>query len=464
MIRIYNTLSGKKEELPTLKGKKLRLFVCGPTVYDYSHIGHARTYIFFDFLARYLKKRGYKLFYLQNITDVDDKIIKRAEEEKKDPLKLALHFTREYLKDMKTIGITAVNTYAPATKHIPEIIKQVQALIKKGYVYKIEGDGYYYDISKFADYGKLSRRTTEQAEDGVSRIDESIKKRNKGDFCVWKFSKPGEPTWDSPLGAGRPGWHIEDTAISEKYFGPQYELHGGGMDLKFPHHEAEIAQQEAASGKKPFVKLWIHIGMLTVRGEKMAKSLKNFVTIREYLEKHRAVALRFAFMSHHYKTPVNYEESLINNAESALYRAWSFLGALELVAGHKRQGGKKVPITYYSKEFFAALHDDLNTPRALAALFALINEAGQSEVIFDLSRETTHELKKFITDSFELFQITFPKAKISLEVKKLAVKRELSRKNKQFTLSDTLRKEINALGYIIEDTPLGPFIWPKSFP
>ena len=463
-MRLYNTLSGKKEELPAIKSKKLRLFVCGPTVYDYSHIGHARTYIFFDFLARYLKLKGYKVFYLQNITDIDDKIIERAKSEGKTAAEVGGFFTKAYLEDMRALGIIAVDTYALATKHIPEIIKQVQALIKKGYAYKIEGDGWYFDIKKFPDYGKLSRRTALQAEDAVTRIDESVKKRNKGDFCVWKFSKTGEPTWPTSFGAGRPGWHIEDTAISEKYFGPQYELHGGGMDLKFPHHEAEIAQAEAVSGKKPFVKLWIHTGMLTVHGEKMAKSLKNFLTIREYLEKHSAAALRFAFFSHHYQTPVNYEELLIKDAESALYRAWSFLGALDFVKSHKRQGSRKISLDSYSREFFAGLDDDLNTPRALAVLFVLINEAGQSEKIFDLRRETTQKLKKFITDSFELFQITFPKAKVSSEVKKLAAKRELSRKNKQFTQSDTLRKEINALGYIIEDTPLGPFIWPKNFP
>lgn len=463
-MKIYNTLSGKKEELPAGKGKKLRLFVCGPTVYDYSHIGHARTYIFFDFLTRYLKLKGYKVFYLQNITDVDDKIIERAKNEGKTAAEVGEFFTKAYLDDMKALGVTVVDTYAPATKFIPEIVKQVQALIKKGYTYKIEGDGWYYDISKFSDYGKLSHRTTAQAEDAVTRIDESVKKRNKGDFCVWKFSKTGEPTWSASFGDGRPGWHIEDTAIAEKYFGPQYELHGGGMDLKFPHHEAEIAQAEAASGKKPFVKLWIHTGMLTVHSEKMSKSLKNFLTIREYLEKHSPAALRFAFFSHHYQTPVNYEESLIKNAELALYRAWSFLGALDFVKGRKRQGSRKISIDPYSKKFFSALHDDLNTPMALAVLFVLINESGQSEVIFDLNRETTQKLKKFIADSFEIFQITFPKAKISSEVKKLTLKRELSRKNKQFTQADALRKEINALGYIIEDTPLGPFIWPKSFP
>ncbi|MBI2033949.1 MAG: class I tRNA ligase family protein, partial [Candidatus Liptonbacteria bacterium] len=225
MVRLYNTLSGKKEELPKTSGKKLRLFVCGPTVYDYPHIGHARTYLFFDFLTRFLRFRKYKVSYLQNITDVDDKIINRAKNEGKTAARVSGFFTKAYLEDMKALGVTAVQRYAAATKHIPEIISQVEKLIKKGYVYKIEGDGWYFDISKFKDYGKLSRRTTEQAEDAVSRIEKKKKKRNKGDFCVWKFSKPGEPMWNSPLGAGRPGWHIEDTAISEKYFGPQYELH-----------------------------------------------------------------------------------------------------------------------------------------------------------------------------------------------------------------------------------------------
>ena len=270
MLKIYNTLSGKKEILKPFdatQGEKLKFFVCGPTVYDYSHLGHARTYIAFDIIAKYLKEKGYKVFYLQNITDIDDKIIKRAKEKDITAEKLAKNFEKEYLQDMKSLRIDSVTKYARATDHIKEIIAQIEILKEKGFAYQL-ADGIYYDISKFKNYGKFSRRTVLQAEDGVSRIDESKEKINKGDFCLWKFSKPDEPKWSSLWGPGRPGWHIEDTAITEKYFGPQYDMHGGGKDLIFPHHEAEIAQMEAISGKRPMVKYWIHAGFLTANGKK----------------------------------------------------------------------------------------------------------------------------------------------------------------------------------------------------
>ncbi|MEK7097892.1 MAG: cysteine--tRNA ligase, partial [Patescibacteria group bacterium] len=283
---IYDTLSGEKKPLPETGGKPLRFFVCGPTVYDYIHIGNARTYSAFDTIVRYLRSRKIKVQYLQNITDIDDKIIKRALEEKKHIKTIANFYSRAYKQDMKSLKIISVNKYAPATRYIRQIVKQVQILTEKGLAYKIESEGYYFDISKFPEYGKLSRRTSEQAEDSVSRIDEGINKKNRGDFVLWKFSKQNEPVWKTPLGAGRPGWHIEDTAITEYFFGPQYDLHGGGIDLKFPHHEAEIAQQESASGKKPMVNIWMHAGTLLVRGEKMSKSAGNFITVRDFLKKY----------------------------------------------------------------------------------------------------------------------------------------------------------------------------------
>ena len=274
MIRIFNTLSGKIEPLPHLsRNKPLRIFVCGPTVYDSSHIGHARTYLVFDAFVRFLRANGIKVFYLQNITDIDDKIIARARESRTTPKLVASRFTREHLDDMKHLGITSVNRYARATDFMKEIVKQVERLIAKKFAYLIPGEGYYFEVKKFKDYGKLARRTDMRPEDGVSRIDESIKKRDPRDFCLWKLQKEkDEPAWNTPLGKGRPGWHIEDTAISEKFFGARYDVHGGAIDLIFPHHEAEIAQQESVSGKKPFVKLWMHTGFLIVNGEKMSKS------------------------------------------------------------------------------------------------------------------------------------------------------------------------------------------------
>src|SRR3989344_8690882 len=261
-VKIFNTISHKKEVLKPLKKNRVNLFVCGPTVYDFSHIGHARSYIIIDCFVKYLKKMGFKVFYLQNITDIDDKIILRAKEKEVLPKDLSLAFEKEYLKDMKILSVDSVNKYARATDYIPEIINQVQRLLEKGYAYTLE-DGIYFDTKKFKDYGKLSGRTVLQAEDAISRVDYSQFKKNRGDFCIWKFkNNEKEPSWQSSFGEGRPGWHIEDTAITEKFFGPQYDIHGGGRDLIFPHHEAEIAQMEAVSGKKPMVKYWIHTGFL----------------------------------------------------------------------------------------------------------------------------------------------------------------------------------------------------------
>jgi len=313
MIKLYNTLSRKKEAVRPKSGKKLNLFVCGITPYDQTHIGHARTYIVFDAFVRFLRLKGYKAFYLQNITDIEDKIIKRAKIAKVRPLQLARKFEKEYLNDMKALGILSVSKYARATAHIPEIISQVQRLLEKGYAYEVKGDGMYYNIAKFKEYGKLSGRTIGQAEDAVSRIDESVQKRNKGDFALWKFEVKAEhdPAWLSPWGPGRPGWHIEDTAITEKYFGSQYDLHGGARDLIFPHHEAEIAQMEAISGKKPMAKHWMHSGFLTVKGEKMSKSLGNFITVQEFLKKHSLRALRLLVLKTHYRSPIDYSESIL---------------------------------------------------------------------------------------------------------------------------------------------------------
>ncbi len=471
-IRIFDTLSAKKKILKPSRGSAIRLFVCGPTVYDYSHLGHARTYVFFDFLVKYLRNRGLKVFYLQNITNVDDRIIKRARENGKDPLKLADFFTKEYFRDMKSLGINSVDVYAPATRFIPPIVRQVKTLLKKGYAYKIENDGYYFDISRFPEYGKLSKRTAGQAEDAVSRIDESVRKRNKGDFCLWKLGQKqtitsksfavinGEPLWETSLGWGRPGWHIEDTAISEHYFGPQYDLHGGGLDLKFPHHEAEIAQQEAASGKKPFVEIWLHTGMLYIEGKKMSKSLGNFITIRSALKKYPSSALRFLFLSHHYRSPLDFKKTQIEKVENTLKDVRLFIGKLDFIIKKQKISRRpKLKIKNYSQAFFEALDDDINTPKALAVLFKLFSEA--NKIVFQLNKAAARRIKEFVKKSFSLFGVNFSLPKIPLKIKRLAAEREEFRRNKQFIQSDALRKKIASLGYVIEDTPIGPFLWPK---
>lgn len=456
---IYNTLSGQKENIEKILGgqKKLRLFVCGPTVYDYAHIGNARTYVAFDMIVNYLRSRDIKVFYLQNITDIDDKIIRRASEENISVSALTKKYEGAYHQDEKALGIKSVTKYAPATKYIKQIVSQIQTLIKKGHAYKIEGDGYYFDISTFPEYGKLSKRTALQAEDSVSRIDESVNKKNKGDFALWKFSKPGEPSWKTPLGEGRPGWHIEDTAITEYYFGPQYDIHGGAIDLKFPHHEAEIAQQESASGLKPLVKLWIHTGFLLVNGNKMSKSSGNFITIRGFLEKHSPAVLRYIVASHHYRSPIDYNDKAAEDAEKTLDSLAQFLSKLEKITARKEA---EIKLEAHENKFNAAMEDDLNTAEALATIFSLVNELNPK--MWELGKKDASTVAKWVTEKLKLFGITLAIPRIPLKIRFLAWRRELLRSSEQFTKSDVLRKEIEGLGYTIEDTEQGPFLWLKQ--
>jgi len=465
-MKIYNTLTGRKEKLIKPKGRPLQLFVCGPTVYDHSHIGHGRTYLAFDIFVRYLRFLGWRIFYLQNITNVEDRIIDRARRERKNPLTIARFFEKKYLEDIKSLKITSVNRYARASDFIPQIIRQIQTLKRKGYAYEAK-DGYYFDIAKFSDYGKLSKRTAAQAEDAVTRIDESIHKRNKGDFALWKFVKTKrgrEPAWDTPLGRGRPGWHIEDTAISESFFGPQYDVHGGAIDLKFPHHEAEISQQEAASGRKPFVKIWMHTGFLLVNRKKMSKSLKNFITIRDFLKKYPPEVFRWIVLSHHYRTPMNYTPDLASQARASLQTIQEFLEKLAVIIKHKSpKKSSSLPKSNVSKivkqkeqSLHLALQDDLNTPEALAVIFSLISQFQKN--VWSLPKRNAKIIKEFIESALAIFGLTLRPAKVPKKLQVLARRRELFRHNKQFTQADALRKKIKRVGYDVEDTPFGPFI------
>ncbi|MDE2001305.1 MAG: cysteine--tRNA ligase [Patescibacteria group bacterium] len=459
MVKIFNTMSGAKEDLP--HKDELHLFVCGPTVYDFSHLGHARTYLAFDIITRYLRSRGKKVEYLQNITDIDDKIIERSKTQKISWKRLARDFEKAYKADMKSLGITAVSIYARATDFIPEIVAQVRTLIAKKNAYEIPGDGWYFDLTTFPDYGKLSHRTAAQANDSMSRIDASDKKRNAGDFCLWKFSKKDEPSWKTELGTGRPGWHIEDTAISEKFFGPQYDLHGGAVDLKFPHHEAEIAQQESASGKKPFVRIWMHAGFLLINGEKMSKSLGNFTTIRDFLNRHNADTLRMMIASHHYRSPINYTDELAEQAKASLQRIAHFRARLRLI----RKAGTISPlvengILQAKEKFTKSMDDDFNTPDALAALFELMNSLETS--FWNLTRPEARALEAFYEEMLALLGFSAQKApSVPREIAQKAKEREAFRIHKQFIQSDAIRKELDALGYSIEDTPAGPLVLRK---
>ncbi len=460
-IKVYNTLTEKKEFLPRRSGKPVRFFVCGPTVYDFSHIGHAKTYLAFDVIVRYLRNKKIPVFYLQNITDIDDKIIHRAQQQNKKPVEIAATFTRAYLEDMKKLGVTSVTKYASASKSIPAIQNQISVLIKKGYAYPTSS-GIYFEVKKFSAYGKLSRQNLDALRPGY-RIEIDSEKKDPLDFALWKFKRePHEPSWPSPWGEGRPGWHIEDTAISEKYFGQQYELHGGAVDLKFPHHESEIAQQEAASGKKPFVKIWLHTGFLLINGEKMAKSLNNFITIRDFLAQYSPEVLRFIIVSHHYRSPLDFKPELAMQASQSLFTLKSFCGRLGLARnrGPISTAIKKL-IQTTNQGFDRAMEDDFNTPNALATLFQLTNQT--SPQIWTISKKEAGAIRICIIEKMNVLGFAFKKtAALPKEIQNKAKQRELFRVNKQFTHADALRKELEALGYIIEDTPQGPFVFRKE--
>ncbi|MBU6141986.1 cysteine--tRNA ligase [Patescibacteria group bacterium] len=460
MLQAFNTLSGKKEPLPD--HDPLRLFVCGPTVYDHAHIGHARTYIAFDAIVRYLRARGREVTYLQNITDIDDKIIDRAAQQKTAWKKLVRELERSYHQNMKQLGVTSVSMYARATDFIPDIVKQVQTLIDTGHAYEIPDDGWYFDLSTFPSYGKLSRRTAAQASDGVSRIDTSTNKKNPGDFCLWKYSKPGEPKWKTPLGTGRPGWHIEDTAISEHFFGPQYDLHGGAADLKFPHHEAEIAQQESASGKEPFVRIWMHTGFLLVNGEKMSKSLGNFITINDFLAHHASETLRMLVLSHHYRSPIDYSEAAAAQAASSLAHLRHTLARLALKRKKGSAGNEVTNMLKTAEEkFTAAMDDDFNTPDALGALFSLLNAVEPQ--MWTMSAADAKAISDLLVEKLGILGLGLKKKpRVPAAIMKKAKERESLRSHKQFIQADALREELDTVGYIIEDTLLGPLVLPKE--
>ncbi len=439
MLKIYNTLTRKKETFKPIHKGKINIFVCGPTVYDYSHLGHAKTYVQFDMIVKYLRFKGYEVDYLQNITDLDDKIIRRANESKTDWREVSKKYERAYRKDMKSLGVDSVTKYAKATDYIKDIESQVNRLIEKGYAYKIS-DGWYFDLSKDKDYGKLAGRTSLDAEDSVSRIDENSEKRNKGDFCLWKFSKPGEPVWKSKLGDGRPGWHIEDTAITEKEFGPQYDIHGGATDLIFPHHEAEIAQMESVSGKKPLVRYWMHTGFLNIRKEKMSKSKGNFKTIRDILKVYDKPVIRYFFASTSYRKPIDFSENNLESAKRSIERLKNIVSSL--------RDDKKIN-EKYMKEFEKEVDNEINIPQGLAVLWRFIRD----EKAVGKYRTIKRMEEIFGFDLFKKEGVKIPE-----KIKELSEKREKARKEKKWKEADKIRDEIRKKGYSIEDSENGPEI------
>jgi len=435
-LKIYSTLSRKKELFKPIKKNEVNLFVCGPTVYDYAHLGHAKTYTQFDIIVKYLRHKGYKVFYLQNITDIDDKIIKKANEEKTDWKEIVKKYREAYFQDIKNIGVDSINKYANATDYMLEIISQVKRLIEKGIAYKIS-DGYYFDLTKFKEYGKLAKRKITEKDDAVSRIDENPEKRNSGDFCLWKFKKENEPFWKSELGEGRPGWHIEDTAITEKYFGSQYDIHGGGLDLIFPHHEAEIAQMESISGKKPLVRFWMHTGFLKINKTKMSKSLGNFSTIKDILKKYSLETIRYVFLSTHYRKPLDFSDKILENAKLSCER-------LKNICREIDDDGKINE--KYLEEFEKAMDDDFNFSKALQVLWKIVR---------DEKAEGKYQTIKKIDEVFGLKLLTKEKIKITKEIQKIIEEREKARKSKDWKKADELREALKNKGYYVNDTEHG---------
>ena len=444
---IYSTLTRSKENFETMNKNRVNFFVCGPTVYDDAHIGHGRTYISFDTIKRYLEYSGYAVFYIQNITDIDDKIINRSKESGIPAHDIARKFEKRYIEDMAKLNVTGVNLFARATDHLDEIIDQIQRLIDKGFAYESD-DGVYFEIEKFEEFGKLSNRKVDEME-SHRELAETTKKSEQ-DFALWKKRENvDEPTFPSPWGDGRPGWHIEDTAITEYYFGEQYDVHGGGLDLIFPHHEAEITQMEAVSRKSPMVRYWLHTGFLNVNGEKMSKSLHNFITIRELLKDWDADTFRFFVLSTHYRSPIDFSKDSLHQSEKSLEKIKKFYSAIDVEDSDVESDFEA--LTVAKEEFLGSMDDDFNTPKAIASLFVLINDCKN----IDLSDDDKAAIKSFLDDVSQILGIDFTLEETSAGSDDLFdlitdVRSEL-RAAKQYELSDKIRDELINLGYEISD-------------
>ena len=458
-MKLYNTLTRRKEEFVPLEKGKVKMYVCGPTVYDFFHIGNARPFIVFDVLRRYLEYRGYEVSYVQNFTDVDDKIIRRAAEENSTMQEVSERFIREYFADADRLGIKRATVHPKATEHINEIIDLISRLEKKGLAYTAE-DGVYFDTSKFPEYGKLSKQSLEDLNAGA-RVEVDQNKKNPADFALWKKQKPGEPAWDSPWGKGRPGWHIECSAMSTKYLGETLDIHAGGQDLIFPHHENEIAQSEGASGK-PFARYWLHNGFINIENEKMSKSLGNFFTVRDISRNYDLEIIRFFMLSAHYRNPVNFSREMLEQAKNGLIRLYNAKRDLEHAAENadredmsREEREKAEELEGYRKRFNEAMEDDLNTADALS-------------VIFELVRDINAYIKQGTSAGFAKWALGFlmefagvlgllskQQGRLDQEIEDLVAERERARKRKDWALADKIRDDLKERGIIIEDTPQG---------
>jgi len=459
VLKIYNTLSKKKSSFKPINENKINLFVCGPTVYDFSHLGHGKTYVQFDVIVKYLRKfKKFDVFYLQNITDIDDKIINRAKELGISYIQLSKQFTNYYFEDMKLLNVDSVSEYARATSFIEEINSQVERLIKKGFAYETN-DGVYFEVNKFKDYGNLSKQPMDKIQRG-SRVEINENKKNPEDFVIWKKKKyDDEPSWISKFSDGRPGWHIEDTAITEKYFGSQYDIHGGGADLIFPHHEAEIAQMEAISGESPLVKYWMHSGFLKINGQKMSKSLNNFFTIRDVLRKYKPQVLRYFFINSNYRDPLDFTFENLDNAKNSLERINEFIIKLRKYRNAISDNKKfESSLKKYKLEFEKAMDDDFQTSKALSVIFELVREFNVLLAGASISTNDAVKVRKFIDDFNYIFGIIEPEEKIPDDVMVIVKMREEARAKKDWVASDRFRDQIKKLGYVLDDTKEGTII------
>lgn len=459
---VYNDLSRKKEELTPQTPGHYKIYVCGPTVYDYFHLGNARPFIVYDTLRRYLEYQGFSVDYVQNFTDIDDKVINRANDEGISCKELADRMIKEYFVDADGLNIRRATHHPRATECIPEILDMVQTLYDKGYAYVLD-DGVYFDTGKFADYGKLSHRDLEEMET-QARVQSNNAKRHPSDFVVWKFKKEGEPAWPSPWGEGRPGWHIECSAMNKKYLGDTVDIHGGGQDLIFPHHENEIAQSEAANGK-PFVRYWMHNGFINVDNVKMAKSLGNFFRVRDLVQYYPYEVLRFFMLQAHYRMPINFTKELLDAAQNGWQRIKNFASNLaflleteEAEEGLTAQDVQEICLQA-RKSFEAGMDDDLNTADAFAAIFGLVREVNSLLAGHKLKKEAIQLVQTTLLDLLEVLGLnpyTGAEETIPQDILGLAKERQAAKAARDYAKADSLRAQIQAQGWKLEDTAEGP--------
>ena len=449
-MRLYNTLTGDVREFSSGDGKSVKMYVCGVTPYSSTHVGHALSYVVFDVLRRYLEHKGYEVRHVQNFTDIDDKIIQRASEEGVSSEELAERYINDFFDTMDALGIQRAHVYPRATQEISPIIETIRGLVEKGFAYPAGGD-VNFRVTRFAEYGKLSHRTLDGMIAGA-RISVDEQKEHPGDFALWKGAKSGEPAWDSPWGPGRPGWHIECTSMAMTYLGESLDIHGGGQDLVFPHHENEIAQSEAVSGCEPFSRYWVHNGLLQLGDDKMSKSLGNLVSVEEALDRYSPDSLRLYFLSSHYRSPLNYSDegaAAMERSADRLRRSLEHDGT---------DSGEPLGVASYEERFMAAMDDDLNTPRALAALFDLARDINRNHSERDVgnAQDCLRRLGRILGLTFAGRRSGASEhANIEPFIELLLATRSELRKSRQFDLADQIRDGLSQHGITLEDTPQG---------